>query len=471
MQTSLRVLLVAYDNEMVINFFPQGLAYIAAVLVENGYDVEIYNQDKFHYPCEHLTEYLNKNKFDVVGVSIIGGYYQYKTLLKISEAINQSRNRPFYIIGGHGPSPEPEFFLSKTKADAVVMGEGEITVIELLQAIQNGESLATVKGIAYRNEEEVVVNKKRPLIKDIDSIPFPAFKLFPMDYYKLRRPSFTRKTDFVMRVLSGRGCPFQCNFCYRMDKGHRPRNTDSIIEEIQLLKEDYRITHISFTDDLLMSSVERVVGICEAFIDTGLNIRWDCNGRLNYAKSKVLQLMKKAGCVFINYGIEAMDDQVLKNMRKGLTTKMILKGVRETLEAGISPGLNIIFGNIGDNRQTLAKGVEFLLKYDDGAQLRTIRPVTPYPGSPLYYYAIEKGLLKDCEDFYENKHVNSDLLTVNFTDLDDEEFHLSLFEANKEILANYYQKKLANSIDECKKLYLESDASFRGFRQYGYTAE
>jgi radical SAM superfamily enzyme YgiQ (UPF0313 family) len=181
--------------------------------------------------------------------------------------------------------------------------------------------------------------------------------------------------------------------------------------------------------------------------------------------------MKKAGCVFINYGIEAMDDQVLKNMRKGLTTKMILKGVRETLEAGISPGLNIIFGNIGDNRQTLAKGVEFLLKYDDGAQLRTIRPVTPYPGSPLYYYAIEKGLLKDCEDFYENKHVNSDLLTVNFTDLDDEEFHLSLFEANKEILANYYQKKLANSIDECKKLYLESDASFRGFRQYGYTAE
>jgi radical SAM superfamily enzyme YgiQ (UPF0313 family) len=256
-----------------------------------------------------------------------------------------------------------------------------------------------------------------------------------------------------------------------MDKGHRPRSIDSIIEEIQLLKKDYRITHISFTDDLLMSSVERVVGICDAFIDTGLNIRWDCNGRLNFAKSKVLQLMKKAGCVFINYGIEAMDNQVLKNMRKGLTTKMIIKGVRETLEAGISPGLNIIFGNIGDNRQTLAKDVEFLLKYNDGAELRTIRPVTPYPGSPLYYYAIEKGLLKDCEDFYENKHVNSDLLTVNFTDLNDEEFHLSLFEANKKILTKYYQKKLANSIDQCEKLYVKKDASFRGFRQYGYTAE
>jgi hypothetical protein len=91
--------------------------------------------------------------------------------------------------------------------------------------------------------------------------------------------------------------------------------------------------------------------------------------------------------------------------------------------------------------------------------------VTPYPGSPLYYYAIEKGLLKDCEDFYENKHVNSDLLTVNFTDLNDGEFHMSLYEANKKLLANYYQKKLANSIDECKKLYIERDTSFRGFRQ------
>jgi radical SAM superfamily enzyme YgiQ (UPF0313 family) len=250
-----------------------------------------------------------------------------------------------------------------------------------------------------------------------------------------------------------------------MDKGHRPRNSDSIIEEIQLLKKDYRITYISFTDDLLMSSMERVIGLCEAFIESSINIRWDCNGRLNFAKPEVLQLMKEAGCVFINYGIEAMDNQVLKNMRKGLTTNLIFKGVRETLDAGISPGLNIIFGNIGDNRETLNKGVEFLLKYDDGTQLRTIRPVTPYPGSPLYYYAIEKGLLKDCEDFYENKHVNSDLLTVNFTDLNDEEFHLSLYEANKKLLANYYQKKLANSIDECKKLYVERDTSFRGFRQ------
>ena len=110
----MKILLVIYDNDAFIQYFPQGSAYIAAALLKEGYEVEIYNQDKYHYPDEHLTKYLNKNKFDVIGVSVIGGYYQYRKLLKISKAINQSRNRPFYIIGGHGPSPEPEYFLKRT---------------------------------------------------------------------------------------------------------------------------------------------------------------------------------------------------------------------------------------------------------------------------------------------------------------------------------------------------------------------
>ena len=109
----MRILLVAYDNDSYIHWFPQGLAYIAAVLLKEGYDVEIYNQDQNHYTDEHLTAYLNDNNFDVVGVSVIAGYYQYRKLLKISDAINKAKNRPIYMLGGHGPSPEPEFFLKK----------------------------------------------------------------------------------------------------------------------------------------------------------------------------------------------------------------------------------------------------------------------------------------------------------------------------------------------------------------------
>ena len=231
------------------------------------------------------------------------------------------------------------------------------------------------------------------------------------------------------------------------------------------LKKDYGITYVCFSDELLMSSKERTISICEAFLKANLNICWNCNGRINYAKPDVLKLMKRAGCVFINYGIEAMDDLVLRDMKKGLTTKQIIEGVENTIAAGISPGLNMLFGNIGDNKETINKAVEFLLKYEDGAELRTIKPVSPYPGSPLYNTAIDNGLIKDCEDFYENKHLNSDLLTVNFTELNDNEYLHCLFDANKKILTNYYNNQLSTSVEQARKLYIDKDSSFRGFRQ------
>jgi radical SAM superfamily enzyme YgiQ (UPF0313 family) len=152
-------------------------------------------------------------------------------------------------------------------------------------------------------------------------------------------------------------------------------------------------------------------------------------------------------------------------MNKALTVDMIVNGIEATLNAGISPGFNIIFGNLGENIETLQKGVDFLLKYDDGAQLRTIRPVTPYPGTALYYHAIEKGLLKDCEDFYENKHLNSDLLSVNFTELTEDEFNMALLEANTALIKNYYNKQLDSVLRQVQNLYLKKDYTFRGFRQ------
>lgn len=461
----MKVLLVVYDNDSYIHWFPMGLAYIASALRNAGHDITIYNQDLYHHPESHLKSYLANNDFDVIGVSSIGGYYQYRKLLKISEAINSVPNRPFYIIGGHGPVPEPEYFLKKTNADVVVAGEGEITTVNVLDALEDTRSLSSVNGIAYLNNGKLVVTKPQELIKDIDSIPFPAWDLFPMDYYSLLRMPHIKNSERSFPVLSARGCPFKCNFCYRMDKGIRLRSPENVIDEIKILKEKYNISYIAFADELLMSSSKRTKKMCEAFIEANLNIKWDCNGRLNFATPEVLKIMKKAGCVFINYGIECMDNKILKVMNKNLTVDQIIKGIEATLEAEISPGYNIIFGNIGENAETLQKGLDFLLKYDDHSQLRTIRPVTPYPGSPLYYYAIEKGLLKDVEDFYENKHINSDLLSVNFTDLSDEEFHELLFKANKILLENYFKYQLEKNISIAKKLYFKNDATFRGFRQ------
>ena len=124
----------------------------------------------------------------------------------------------------------------------------------------------------------------------------------------------------------------------------------------------------------------------------------------------------------------------------------------------------MIFGNKGDNKETLQKAVDFLLKYDDFAQMRTIRPVTPYPGSPIYYDAIKNGLLEGPEDFYENKHLNSDLLAVNFTEMTDDEIYEALGEANSTLITNYMENSRDSMLDQVSHLYETRDTSFRGFR-------
>jgi len=435
----MNVLLIAYNNGDYIHHFPLGLGYLAAMLEKNGHLVDVYSQDLHRWPDDHLTGFLDKRKYDAVGVGVCAGYYQYRRLLSISKAVRAAKRHHHFVIGGQGPSAAPEYFQKITDADAVVVGE-----VEGVDIFENG--------ILHGDP-----------VNDVDTIPYPARHLFPMHYYKLLRHQNASQDDSVFAVLSGRGCPYRCTFCYRMAPGFRPRKTECIMDEIEELRRDYGATFINFYDELLMTSEKRLVGFCAEIKKHG--VRWACSGRLNLATPRVLALMKDAGCVFINYGIEALDDEVLRLMRKQLTVKQIIEGVEATLAVGISPGLNVIFGNVGDTEQTLFKAVKFLMKYDDGAQMRTIRPVTPYPGCELYDRAIQEGKLKNAADFYENKHVNSDLLSVNFTDMTDYAFHNALFVANRVLLQNYHRRKGDEAIAAAEDLYVHRNADFRGFRQ------
>lgn len=467
----MRVLMVVYDNEAHVTSFPMGVAYLAAAVREahggKKHTVEIYEQNVYHWEDSHLTDFLDKNSYDVVVVSVIGGYFQYHKLMNLSKAINASKNRNQikYLIGGHGPSADPKYFLEKTGADVVGIGEGEITIVELLDAFENNTPLENIKGIAFLDKNnQYICTERRELIADLDTIPMPAYYLFSMNHYVLLHYPNASVTDRAISMLSGRGCIFACNFCYRLDKGFRPRSAQSIIEEVRFLKEKYAITYIAFQDELLMSSKKRTQELCKAFIEAKIGVKWLCNGRLNFADIPTLTIMKEAGCVFINYGIESLDDATLKVMHKALTRKMIVQGIENTLQVGISPGFNIIYGNINEPLSAIDDAVAFLLKYDDHSQRRTIRPVTPYPGSELFDIAVKSGKIKDVAEFYEKLHVNSDLLSVNFTKNTDEEVYDALYKANKTLLNAYnkYQSELVDKV--CYDLYVKKDASFRGFR-------
>ena len=139
-----KVLFVVYDNGSYDNEFPMGVGALAAVLKKQGHEIALWSPDIHHYPDKSLTDFLDKNKFDVVILSLIAGYYQYQKMKNLSKAINNSKNRPFYVMGGYGPTPEPEFFLKKSGCDVVGMGEGEVTIAKLMDAIENKTSLRNV---------------------------------------------------------------------------------------------------------------------------------------------------------------------------------------------------------------------------------------------------------------------------------------------------------------------------------------
>ena len=277
--------------------------------------------------------------------------------------------------------------------------------------------------------------------------------------------------DKVSALLTSRGCINRCNFCYRMEKGIRARSIENIIEEIKILKEEYGVNYFLMDDELFIFSKKRIFEFRDALKSNNLKIKFSCNARVDIFDEELAKCLKECGCQFLNFGMESSDQNVLRLMNKNTTVEQNIQAVEISRKTGIGVGLNFIWGNKGDSEESLRNNVKFIKKYNTYDQLRTIRPVTPYPGSDLYYEAIDRDLLSGPEDFFD-KFKNSDLLTVNFTDIPEDKFYRLLFEANKELIVDYYMHT-NKDMDSANKLirdfydlYFRGKTSFRGARHY-----
>ena len=470
MKTKGKILFIVHDLYQDDNHLPLGVAYMGAVLKKKGVEVVVYNQDVFHYSNKDLASHLEKNSYDLIGVGFLAARFN-ETVLDLCTTVKQGRKNAWLVLGGHGPSPIAEYVLDETGADVVVMGEAEETMVELLECKCNDADRSQVKGIAFKNGEEITINEKRKPIKNLDSIPFPEWSLFPMEKYATCLNFGNAKEDRILGILNSRGCTNRCNFCYRMEKGIRFRSIQNVVEEIKILSKKYGITYFHTQDELFIASKKRIFEFHTALKKNNLTIKFECNARVDIFDEELATCLKECGCQFLNFGMESSDQKVLNLMNKNTTVEQNIKAAEITKRAGIKLGLNFIWGNIGDTEESLKNNVKLIKKYNTYDYLRTTRPVTPYPGCDLYYEAIRRGLLNGPEDFF-NRFKNSDLLLVNFTDIPEKEFYRMLFEANRELIIDHYQHTTGNMesahvlINSFHNLYFGNNLKFRGARHY-----
>lgn len=478
-----KILFIIHDVYQDDNRFPLGPAYLASILRNDGHDVQIYCQDVFHYSNEELADFLDDNDFDMIGLGFLAARYA-ETVRDLAGVINRYKKKAKFVVGGHGVTPIPEYILEDIGADIAVLGECEKIIIPLVNNIISGASLDTIGGVAYKENGRIKINQRVDPVKDLDSLPLPAWDLFPMkDYTTCYKFPGSEPGERHFSVLSSRGCINRCSFCYRMEKGIRTRSIENLFQELEILNSKYGVTYFIFDDEMFVPSESRIKEFSAALAKLKGNIKYSCIARVELGKNKkILKMLKDSGCQLLNFGLESLDQRVLDLMEKHTKVEDNYAAVQNTIEAGINPGLNFIWGNPGDSPESLDKIVKFLIQYDTLGQLRTVRPPTPYPGCALYYKAIESGKLSGPADFFE-KFTNSDRLTVNFTHFPDEEVYKLLFRANAELIKNHFGKrvKLFNEneaecnlkaqqmIESFQRVYFPQtpeDFRFRGARHY-----
>jgi len=464
-----RVLFVNPDLHQEDNHFPHGYGYMAATLLQEGADVSAFCMDVFHYTNRQLADYLDRHEFDLICVGFLAARFK-ETVEELLRVIDAHCKNAWLVIGGPGPSPIPEWMLNNTPADIVCIGEAEETIVDLLRCKVEGGSLAEVSGVAFGDGKFVYGTERRKPIHKLDSIPFPAWDLFPMDRYTTCLSLWGMEPgDRTLGMITSRGCTDRCSFCYRMESGIRFRSVENVIEEIEILKDRYGVNCYFMNDELFAASKSRVFKLCAALQE--LDIKFSANARVDKFSEEMARSLQDSGCTFVNIGFESSSQEVLDRMNKRTTVEENVRAAEICREIGIGFGLNFLWGLPGDTAETLWGNVAFIKKYNAYDQLRTIRPVTPYPGCPLYYQAIEEGLLEGPGDFFD-KFRNSDLITVNFTDLDTDACHRFLFAANWDLIHDHQKHTdmtVAEStrlIEDFRRLYFDKDVLFRGARHY-----
>jgi len=379
--------------------YPIYLAYVVAILEKAGIDVHFIDGIADDLSIAAFVEKAKKIRPDLVAMecSTPSITKDLCTAKKLKEELNDT----FIVLMGSHPTYFHKDILSDNKfVDAIARGEFDFTIRDLALALQNGhQRLQDVEGISYRDGESVHVNENRPLIQDLDALPFPARHIVKSESY--REAVFTGKR--CTTIVTSRGCPYGCVYCLwprtMYGKKFRSRSPTNVVDEIEHVVNEHSVDEIYFDDDTFNLNRSRVMKICQDIRKRGIKVMWMPQCRVDKIDLELLKEMKMAGCHYIKYGVESGSQEMLGSMKKGITLEDARRAFKLTRKVGIKTQAFFLIGLPGETHETVKKTIEFAKEIKpDSAQFAV---VIPHPGTELYDLSLEKGWLKyeSWEDF------------------------------------------------------------------------
>lgn len=367
-----------------INYWqPIGTLSVAAVLQRAGHEVRFIN-GAFLTHGQVLAELCEFNPRFIGLYSTTFGWNKAKrTAADIRQLLDSDR---FICAGGPYPIALPEECLidAGNSLDAVVTGEGELTVLEIVERIETGRGLDGVAGTLVREGNKIIRNPSRPFITDLDSLPFPARELLG-DAGRYIPPPGTYRRKPVAVMMTSRGCNRHCIYCFQMDKkrasGIRYRSVDNVMQEIELcIRQGYR--EIKFLDDTFAADYGRAMEIAREIRQRRLPIVWFASACVNQVDKPLLQAFRDAGCWAVLFGAESGVQKNLDTIRKGTTPEQIRKAVQAAQAVGIKVSTPFLFGIPGETYEEGLQTIKFAIELNP--DMANFHAITPFPGTYLY---------------------------------------------------------------------------------------
>jgi radical SAM superfamily enzyme YgiQ (UPF0313 family) len=396
---------------------PLGIAFVAAAAEAAGHDVTIVDAEALELDPGDAAKLVLESEPDVVGINAATPTVQFARAY--ARAVKEACDAPI-VVGGPQVTAFPEKTLACAEFDIGVVGEGEITFVELVDRLERGQPLDNVAGLVTRHDGGAPKTTEcRPHVEDLDSLAPPAWHLLPMSAYGYPMSRKRRYSTFI----TSRGCPFQCVFCDpegRLGRRFRFHSPRYVVDQLRVLKESYGVQEVAFYDDTFSAKPSLTDELCDLMLEERLDLVWECRTRVNTVSPELLAKMRRAGCYRIRYGIESGNDEVLKQIKKGITKADVVNALRWTREAGIESIGYFMIGLPGDTLETIEETIRFAGQVRPNYALFSVTCFGS-ANTELFKWGVEQGIIDgDYWDRYLDSETPQTLVYCARGELDEE---------------------------------------------------